>query len=64
MKIAHNMPKVIDGLQDQVKDFKHTLRVGAAVLTICPILALVAWIDENAEYEKEGEQKAWTDILY
>ena len=37
-KLVHNKLKEIDGLQNQMKDYKRTMRVGAALVAISPIL--------------------------
>lgn len=44
MKIAHNMPKRMQGLFDEVKDYKCMQKIVSYLLIICPVLALVAWI--------------------
>ena len=62
--VAYNIPKEIDGLQDQLKDYKRTMWVGAALIAISPVLEFVAWVIQNREWNTTGSQTAWADLLY
>jgi len=50
MKIAHNMPKIIKGLFNEVKDYKRMQKIVSYLLVIFPVLCLVGWILEDYEY--------------
>jgi len=43
MRIAHNVPKQMDGLHDQLKDYSRILCVGVVLSAICPLLDAVDW---------------------
>jgi len=64
MKIARNTPKIIEGRFDQVKDYKRTIKIGAAIISIFPIVQGSVWMIQNKQYSANQQQAIWTVVLY
>jgi len=54
MRIAHNVPKIKEGLHDQVKDYSLMLRVGIVLSVFFPILEGTIWCVEDYSWQENN----------